>query len=99
MKGTKKSGHTVFVASRVHKRHPNIKDDDVIHAMKSMIKHKKRKSGEWIAIGGDSKGRTIEMVYLYDILSNVFYVYHAQVPPTTKTLKELGLQKRKRGRK
>lgn len=35
-------------------------------AMRSMIRYKQRESGEWIAVGTDSRSRLVELVYIYD---------------------------------
>ena len=79
----------IIVSSRIKKRHPNINDEDVVHAFKSMLRHKQREVDEYIAIGVDSKGRILEMVYIYNFEHDFFLVYHALVPLTKKTLSEL----------
>ena len=79
----------IIVSSRINKRHPNINDDDVIHAFKSMLRHKQREGDEYIAVGADSKGRILEMVYIYNFEHDFFLIYHALIPPTKKTLNEL----------
>ena len=57
--------------------------------MGSMIKYNRRSTGEYITVGLDANGRIIELVYEYDVLTDLFFVYHALVPPTKKTLTEL----------
>ena len=79
----------IIVSSRINKRHPNIDDEDVVHAFKSMLRHKQREGDEYIAIGADSKGRILEMVYIYNFEHDFFLIYHALIPPTKKTLNEL----------
>jgi predicted glycosyltransferase len=79
----------IIVSSRIKKRHPNVNDEDVVHAFKSMLRHKQREGDEYIAIGVDSKGRILELVYIYNFEHDFFLVYHALVPPTKKTLSEL----------
>ena len=79
----------IIVSSRINKRHPNIAEEDVVHAFKSMLRHKQRGGDEYVTIGADSKGRILEMVYIYNFEHDFFLVYHALIPPTKKTLNEL----------
>ena len=80
----------IVIDERVHERHPEITDANVVCAMKSMIKFMQRETGEYIGVGTDEKARFLEMVYIYNVLDDFFYVYHAQ-KVTIKTLKELKL--------
>ena len=66
---------------------------DVMAAMRSMIRYKQRDSGEWIAVGTDSRSRLVELVYIYDADDDYFFVYHGMTPPSGKTLRELGLER------
>lgn len=52
-----------------------------------------RDSGEWIAVGTDSRSRLVELVYEYDDEDDFFFVYHGMTPPSAKTLRELGLER------
>ena len=79
----------IIVSSGINERHPNIDDEDVVHAFKSMLRHKQREGDEYIATGADSKGRILEMVYIYNFEHDFFLIYHALIPPTKKTLNDL----------
>ena len=83
----------IGVHARVMQRHPEIKKDDVVAAMKSMFKYTQRSSGEWLAVGLDSNSRLIELVYQYDEEEDFFFVFHGMTPPSSKTLRELGLER------
>jgi hypothetical protein len=83
----------IGVHPRIAQRHPEITGDDVSAAMRSMIRYKQRSSGEWLAVGMDSRCRLVELVYLYDEEDDFFFVYHGMTPPSGKTLKELGLER------
>lgn len=83
----------IGVHPRVNKRHPEITDADVKAAMKSMFCYRQRSSGEWVAVGVDGNSRMLELVYEYDPDEDFFFVYHAQLPPSGKTLRELGLER------
>ncbi len=83
----------VGVHPRVSQRHPEVTEEDVCAAMRSMIRYKERCSGEWIAVGTDSRSRLIELVYIYDADEDYFFVYHGMTPPSGKTLRELGLER------
>ncbi len=83
----------IGVHPRVAKRHPEIGEADVVAAMRSMICYKQRGSGEWLAVGVDSRNRLVELVYLYDADEDYFFVYHGMTPPSGKTLRELGLER------
>ena len=58
-----------------------------------MICYKKRPQGEYVAVGVDSKSRLLELVYEYDQEEDFFFVYHAMTPPSSKTYKELGIER------
>ncbi len=83
----------IGVHPRINERHPEMSEADVIAAMRSMIRYKQRNSGEWVAVGTDSRSRLIELVYLYDAEDDYFFVYHGMTPPSGKTLRELGLER------
>ena len=61
--------------------------------MRSMIRYRQRDTGEWLAVGTDSRNRLIELVYLYDEDEDFFLVYHGMTPPSGKALRELGLER------
>lgn len=83
----------IGVHPRISRRHPEVAEADVISAMRSMIRYKQRGSGEWIAVGMDSRNRLVELVYIYDTDDDYFFVYHGMTPPSGKTLRELGLER------
>ena len=83
----------IGVHPRISERHPEVSDADVMSAMRSMIRYKQRESGEWIAVGTDSRSRLVELVYIYDADDDYFLVYHGMTPPSGKTLRELGLER------
>ena len=83
----------IGVHPRIAERHPEVSDADVTAAMRSMIRYKQRASGEWVAIGTDSRNRLVELVYIYDENEDFFFVYHGMTPPSGKTLRELGLER------
>lgn len=83
----------IGVHPRIGERHPEVSEADVMAAMRSMIRYKQRRSGEWVAVGTDSRSRLVELVYLYDAEDDYFFVYHGMTPPSSKTLRELGLER------
>lgn len=83
----------IGVHPRISERHPEVSDADVMAAMRSMIRYKQRESGEWIAVGTDSRSRLVELVYIYDADDDYFLVCHGMTPPSGKTLRELGLER------
>lgn len=85
---------TIDVHPRVMRRHPDVRSEDVLLAMESMVRYKRRSSGEWIAIGIDKRNRPLELVYLYDEEEDTFFVYHAMTPPSARTYEELDMRRR-----
>lgn len=83
----------IGVHPRVHERHPEVVDEDVADAMRSMLRYVQRESGEWVAVGLDSNGRLLELVYTYDAEDDFFFVFHGMTPPSSRTLKELGMER------
>ena len=83
----------IGVHPRISERHPEVDDDDVIAAMRSMIRYKQRESGEWLAVGVDAKSRLVELVYVYDDEEDFFFVFHGMTPPSRNSLEELGLER------
>lgn len=83
----------IGVHPRISRRHPEVSEADVMAAMRSMIRYEQRESGEWIAVGTDSRSRLVELVYIYDADDDYFLVYHGMTPPSGKTLRELGLER------
>ncbi len=83
----------IGVHPRVAQRHPEVSEADVVAAMRSMIRYKQRSTGEWLAVGTDSRSRLVELVYVYDEAEDYFLVFHGMTPPSGKTLRELGLER------
>ena len=86
----------VTVHPRIHRRHPEISDQDVQDAWKGCIRSIPRLGediGEFVMLGCDTKGRLIEMV-AKRLDTDDWLVYHALTPPTKKTLIELGIRGR-----
>ena len=83
----------IGVHPRISRRHPEVSEADVMAAMRSMIRYKQRESGEWIAVGTDSRSRLVELVYIYDADDDYFFVYHGMTRSSGKTLRELGLER------
>ena len=83
----------IVIHPRIAIRHPEVTEEDVIQAIKGMVRYQQRESGEWLAVGFDGKGRLIEIVYLYDSGDDTFFVFHGMTPPSGKTLRELGLER------
>lgn len=81
----------VNVLSRISKKQPEISADDIAAVMKSMVRFRQRETGEWVAVGFDGNNRFVEIVYLYNEDLDEFLVYHGMTPPSSKTLRELGL--------
>ena len=86
-------GQDAKVHPRVHQRHADIFDDDVLSAWENCLRFKKRSGGsfdEYVAVGIDSKGRLLEMVAARQS-DGIWNIFHAMSPPTKKMLKELDL--------
>ena len=83
----------IGIHPRVSSRHPEVADNDVAAAMRKMIRYKQRSTDEWLAVGVDGKNRLVELVYQYDEEEDFFFVFHGMTPPSSKTLKELGLER------
>lgn len=83
----------IFVHPRVHERHPEIEDEDVIAAFKATIRFVRRPNGQGVAVGLDGRGRLLEMVYAVSEPDDDFLIFHAFTPPTSGVLRELGLSR------
>jgi len=85
-----------IVHPRVHERHPELQDADVMSAWKNrmVIRHRLDDAGNrLVTIGSDSNGRLVEMV-ASQISDGTWVIFHAMTPPSHKTLKELGMIRR-----
>ncbi|WEV58734.1 hypothetical protein OZX67_08040 [Bifidobacterium sp. ESL0728] len=83
-----------IVHPRIHRRHPEICDEDVRSAWHTLVEFRPRNnaSGRWSAIGVDGKGRLLELVFSKSEDGH-WKIFHAKTPPTKAILKELGLLK------
>ena len=77
----------IYVLPRVCERHPELAAEDVLAAFRSVMTDARRKNGTWVAIGLDGRGRDVELVYRQ--VGDRVLIYHAMIPPTKKTLKEI----------
>lgn len=84
----------ILVLDRVHERHPELSEDDVVTAFRSVMVDAQREGGDWMAIGLDGRGRNVEL--LYRVRGDAVLVYHAFTPPTNKFMKELERLRRTR---
>ena len=81
----------VGVDPRVTRLHPELSDNDVIFAWEHSVKWSiRQQSNDYVAIGFDEKGRTVEMVAAR-MKDDTLLIYHARTPATRKFRKELGL--------
>ncbi|MCL2338089.1 MAG: hypothetical protein FWC60_11800 [Firmicutes bacterium] len=82
----------VIVHPRVHNRHPEINDSDVVYAWENFICRTRRTDAfddNYIAVGFDLTARILEMVAV-QTGNDAWFVFHA-MPATPKALIELGL--------
>ncbi|MUH59231.1 hypothetical protein GSD1FS_0548 [Bifidobacterium sp. GSD1FS] len=84
----------IQVLDRVTFRHPELSEEDVVIAVRSVMVDAQRESGAWMAIGLDGRGRNVEL--LYRVAGDVLVVYHAFTPPTKKFRRELDQLRRQR---
>ncbi|OZG58910.1 hypothetical protein BEUL_2321 [Bifidobacterium eulemuris] len=77
----------IYVLPRVHERHPDLSDEDVLTAFASVMTDARRDNDTWICIGLDGRGRNVEMVYRQ--LGDRVLIYHAMTPPTKKIKHEI----------
>ena len=83
------------VDARVQIRHPGINDDDVLTARRNAFNVVIRDTSEkdfHVAVGADMKGRLLELVAAEDA-DGTMRIFHANTPPSERTLKELGIIK------
>jgi hypothetical protein len=81
------------VHQRVHERHPEIEDKDVMAAWNNCLRSARRKQPafeDFVAVGFDGKGRLLELIAVLKP-DGSWLIYHAFTPPTKKVLKEIGL--------
>ena len=84
----------ITVHGRVMERHPEIRPEDVAHAWANRIASATRYSKwptQYMAIGFDENGRMLEMAAV-EQEDGTLLVFHATIPPSAKTLREVGLR-------
>lgn len=85
----------IQVHPRVHERHPELYEEDVIHAWENAIisaPRLEKNPNEYIALGFDQAGRLIEMAAVrFD--RGDWVIFHATTPPSDKTYRELRLER------
>lgn len=86
----------INVHPRVHRRHPEVCDEDVVAAWRNAVAVGRRNEGGahvFVAVGFDSKGRLLELVAsLMD--DGACLIFHG-MRATKKTLIELGIEGRR----
>jgi hypothetical protein len=89
----------LYVHPRVHERHPELLDRDVIAAWETALlstPRTEKNPNEYLAVGFDGRGRLLEMVAVR-LDGCDWLIYHAMTPPSNKTFEELGIERRSRG--
>ncbi len=84
----------VIVHKRVHLRHPELDDEDVVTAWEGAIMSAPRilkNPDEYVSLGFDGKGRLVEMVAARSA-SGDWVIFHATTPPSEKTFREFGIK-------
>lgn len=84
----------IQVLDRVTERHPELSEEDVVTAFRSVMTDAERESGAWMAIGLDGRGRNVEL--LYRVVGGDVLIYHAFIPPTKKFRHEIDQLRRRR---
>ena len=87
------------VHRRVHERHPELADDNVLAAWENSIASTPRTQkdpNEYVAVGFDGKGRLVEVVAVRSAAGD-WLAFHAMTPPSANTLGELGFERRHDG--
>ena len=82
----------VRVHRRVHLRHPELEDADVITAWEGAMMSAPRilkNPDEYVSLGFDGKGRLIEMVAARDEAGR-WIIFHATTPPSEKPSRNSG---------
>lgn len=84
------------VHPRVHERHPELNDEDVLSAWANAtaVRHRLDDAGDrLVVLGADSNGRLVEMV-ANQLPSGIWVIFHAMTPPSRNTLIELNMVRR-----
>ena len=81
----------VHVLGRIHRKHPELEESDVLEAWSGAVLHVPRLDSrpfEYLVVGYDSRGRAIEMVARRPAEGD-WVIWHAFTPPSARTLREL----------
>lgn len=93
----------IMVLHRVHQRHPNISNDDVISAFQAAEEDAQRADGTWMLLGLDQHGRDLEILYQYAIDKQtgetIIVIFHALTPPTKKFQRQIREIRQQKGRR
>ena len=84
----------IQVLGRVTERHPELSEEDVVTAFRSIMIDAERPNGAWMAVGLDGRGRNVEL--LYKVAGDLVVIYHAFTPPTKKFRNEIDQLRRRR---
>lgn len=88
----------LHVHPRVMSRHPNLTEEDVRSAWINAFVSRSRTAAQTeqqIALGVDGHGKLVELL-ARRLDERGWLIYHAQTPPSKKTLQELGVLRRPR---
>ena len=91
---------TVYVHPYVLNRHPEIGEDNIIHAFlnyEMLIPRLDVEGFEYVGFGFDKHGRAIEFVVRRNE-ENEWLIFHANTPLSNSIKKELGLERKKNER-
>lgn len=77
----------IVILDRIHQRHPELTERNVITAFRSVMVDIQRRGNVWMAVGLDDRGRNVEM--LYKVIGDNIVIYHAFTPPTKKFMREI----------
>lgn len=84
----------IRVDERVHRRHPDVTDDDVryawSHIVRSMRRDGKAEPTQYLAVGVAPDGCWLEMLAIIDAGRGTWHIYRAMAVQR-KALRELGL--------
>ena len=83
----------VKIHHRIHERHPEVCDSDVVCAWENQYRMAIRTTDaglRFVAVGMDQKGRELEMVAIRTAEVD-WLVFHAMTPPSRRTRSELGM--------
>ena len=85
----------IFIHPRVTIKHPNLTEEDILHAFENYEVCRQRldkEAYECLGFGFDTKGRMIEFVAMRDNEGD-WLIYHALTPLSENAKRELGLER------